>query len=181
MQKLNITKSISVACFDEKDYISQNQKIYDDIKNILSSFDDDPLLTEAKDYVDNLNGDIFLTGKKVDIFLLKQNTQAVSFLIVEDDELKTIWTHFDFLKLGYATILLRAFAILQKSAGKTKIKCKVDDKNLVAENLFDSFSKVENIVVNKSNADNKTKIEYSFDFENIDEQKLLKDVQQFAI
>ena len=102
-------------------------------------------------------------------------------MIVEDDELKAVWTHFDFLKLGYATILLRAFAILQKSAGKTKMQCEIDDSNLVAQNLFESFSKVENIVVNKSNANNKNKIEYSFDFENIDEQKLLKDVQQFAI
>ncbi|MBO7508216.1 MAG: hypothetical protein J6T39_01040 [Clostridia bacterium] len=179
MQKLNISKSINIVCYDENDYISQNQKIYDDISKMLKSFDYDPILSETKDYVDNLNGDIFLTSKKINIFLLKQNSQTISFAIVENNEIKTVWTDFDFLKLGYATILLRGAVIIMKDMGKTKINCKIDENNLVAENLFDSFAKIDGA---KSNREAKgEKIEYSFDFCDIDKNKLLSDIQKFAI
>ena len=174
MQKINITKSILIVKFDQNDYISKNQKIYDDIKNILKSFDDDLLLNQTIDYIDNLNGDIFLANKKVDIFELKQNSKTISFAIFENKTLKTIWTDYDYLKLGFATILLRIIAVMQKANKTQSFNCVVDECNLVAQSLFDSFSKIDG--VNAQKKSNNKKIEYLFDFANIDEKKILNDI-----
>ena len=66
MKKTKITNSLSVEKFDENDYLNNQKEIYDKLNKILNSFDFDENLSFAREYLDNLNGDIFLTNKKVE-------------------------------------------------------------------------------------------------------------------
>ena len=178
MQKFNLTNSLTIFEFDEKDYLEKNKKICDILNKIFSGFDEDDNTSFAREYLDNLNGDIFLSKKKIRIFLLKQNTEYVSFLIFDNNQIKLIWTNNEYAKLGFATILLRATTTILFEDGVRHCDVEIEKENLIGQSLFDSFGKVDGVVVKR---DEKEKIKYNFDIENIDVSKILQDIKNFAI
>lgn len=180
MNKTKITNSVLVECFDQNDYLENQKKIYDSIAKILSSFDFDYNLPFAREYVDNLNSDIFLSNKKVLIYVLKVGQTPVSFLTFCDGKIDLLWTDFEFAKLGYATILLRTFAIDLVQKGVFEFASEFDEKNMIADNLFESFSKLENVEILENNTENGKKA-YKFGIKNIKADKILQDLKQFAI
>lgn len=179
MQKLDITNLLSVVCYDENDYVKKNKDVYAGIQKVLSSFDDDEMLSWCKDYIENLNGDIFLSGKKFEIFLLKQKRDVVSFAVLCGGNLDMIWTHFDFAKLGFATILLRAVAIFQKDKNCCKFCANVKKNNLIAQSLMDSFAKTQNIKCKKTELLDGS-LKYAFDVCALDANRLLEDIKKMA-
>ena len=179
MQKRKITNSISVEIFDENDFLNNQKEIYDSLKKILNSFDFDENLAESKDYLDNLNGDIFLESKKVEIFVLKQNRTPVSFAILSNKKLDMIWTDFEYAKLGFATILLRAGVIELFEKHKFEFCAEIKNTNLIAKSLFESFAKVDGVVCEKQQKQNE--INFKFNIEKIDTKKVMNDLIAFAI
>lgn len=180
MNKTKITNSVAVECFDQNDYQLNQKKIYDDLTKILNSFDYDENLSFAKDYVDNLNGDIFLSGKKVLIYVLKVQQMPVSFLIFCEGKIDMIWTDFEFAKLGYATILLRAFAVDLHKQNVFQFAFEFDQQNLIADNLCDSFSKIENVEILQNSLKNGKKT-YIFGIKNLKIDQILQSLKEFAI
>ena len=178
MQKFNLTNSLTILEYDEADYLEKNKKICDILNKIFSGFDEDDNTSFAREYLDNLNGDIFLSKKKIRIFLLKQNTEYVSFLIFDNNQIKLIWTNNEYAKLGFATILLRATTTILFEDGVRHFDVEIEKENLIGQSLFESFGKVDGVVVKR---DEKAKIKYNFDIENIDVSKILQDIKNFAI
>lgn len=180
MNKTKIANSVLVETFDQNDYLTNQKKIYDGLVKILDSFDYDSNLSSAREYIDNLNSDIFLNNKKVLIFVLKLNQTPISFLIFCDEKIDLLWTDFEFAKLGYATILLRYFATEIAKNGIYEFGAEFDQNNLIADNLFESFGKIENVKILQNDAKNGKKT-YKFDIKNIKIDQILKDLQKFAI
>lgn len=180
MNKTKITNTISLHIFDENDYVANQKQIYDDLNKVLNSFDFDANLSFAREYLDNLNSDIYLNDKKFQIFELKINKTVVSFAICSGKKIDMIWTDFEFAKLGYATILLRLVAIEFFKQNKFEFCVEFDEKNLIAESLFESFGKIENVKILQKNEKNGKKT-YKFDIKNIKIDEILKKLKEFAI
>ena len=176
MEKIDITDSLAVEVFDSDDYINNLQTIYDDLKQIFESQQN----AKIRDFVDDLNSNIFLESKKVFIYVLKAGSDAVSFAILSkisnaSIKLDTICTHIDFEKLGFATILVRVLATHLKKSNITSIVADFEEENFAYQNLLFSFSKVENIKTTEG------KNHYKFDIKDIDVDKILEDVKSYVI
>ena len=180
MKKIKITKTISMISYDENDYLNNQKEIYDSMIKIINSFDADQTAVLHKEYIDNLNGDIYLENKKVNIFLLKQNQIPISFAIFSNDKLDMIWTNFEYVKLGFATIILRVVATELKLLNISSFDAEVNSENLVAQSLFDSFAKVEGVEHMANNQENNKKT-HKFDIKNIKNDKILQEIKDFAI
>ena len=180
MNKTKITNLVLVECFDQNDYLENQKKIYGSLNKILSSFDFDDNLSFAKEYIDNINSDIFLSNKKVLIYVLRLNQTPVSFLIYCDGRIDMLWTDFEFAKLGYATILLRAIAVELFGENVFEFSVEFDKENLIAENLFESFGKIENVKILEKTEKNGKKT-YKFDIKSIKIDEILKNLKEFAI
>ena len=180
MQKIKIANSLTMVKCDENDFIYSNKEVYDWLTKILNSFDDDENLGWAKDYLENLNGDIFIDGKQVVIYVLKQHSQPISFLIFDGKKISLIWTHFDYVKLGFATILIREAMVDLHKCGKTKIEIEIGKNNLIMQTLLESFSKIEGMksVQNELKSGN---ICYKFDTEEVKTDKVLQQIQNLVI
>ena len=176
MEKLQISNSISVSCFDSQDYLQNNKQISDSIDKILGNVS----TTYAREYLDNLNGDIFLQDKKVFIFVLYAAKEPVSFVIFSKKSnisvsLDLIWTVDEYKKLGFATMLIRASAVLLKQQNIASVFAKVESQDDVLYKLLESFSKVESL--QSENKEN----QFKFGIKEINTEQILSDIKKFAI
>ncbi|MBO7508137.1 MAG: hypothetical protein J6T39_00640, partial [Clostridia bacterium] len=73
-----------------------------------------------------------------------------------------------------------AFAIDLVQKNVFEFAAEFDEKNLIADSLFESFSKLENVEVLKNNTENGKKT-YKFGTKNIKIDKILQDLKEFAI
>ena len=77
MQKQNITNSIVLKIFNEKDLIIDHKNLIDMFYKIAGGYN----LGDMRETIDNINGDIFLFDKKVFAFVLEQNDEPISFAV----------------------------------------------------------------------------------------------------
>ena len=180
MKKLQLTKTLNLKTYNEDDFLQNQKQILDDIQKILGSFDYDNNLETAKEYLFDLNSEIFLNNKKVNIFVLYREKLPLSFAICADKKLVWIWTHFEYTKLGYATILLRALAFELKNEGVENFSVDIDTDNFVAQSLFESFSKIDKIKIFEKNERNGKKT-CNFDIKGVNFDKILQEIENFAI
>lgn len=95
-------------------------------------------------------------------------------------KISLIWTHFDYVKLGFATILIREAMVDLHKCGKTKIEIEIGKNNLIMQTLLESFSKIEGMksVQNELKSGN---ICYKFDTEEVKADKVLQQIQNLVI
>ena len=91
-----------------------------------------------------------------------------------------LWTDFEYAKLGYATILLRTFAVELFKKNIYKFITEFDENNLIATSLFNSFAKIENVKNSQKDTKNGKK-SYVFDIKLIKIDQILQNLQNFAI
>ena len=89
--------------------------------------------------------------------------------------LDTIFTNEEYLKLGFATILLRTSAIDLKEKNINSIIVNMQQDNYVFANLIDGFAKVE------GNNLTKTENRYVFDIKNLNSEKIFQNIKKIAI
>lgn len=171
MQKTELTNSLAMMSYNEVEYIRNHKEINDNLLKISGNF--------ATEYINNLNGDIFVENKKLRIYILKQNRTAISFAIFKTINntatLEMICTQEEYLHLGFATILLRAVAIDLQKCNIRFLNFDKDEQNQILQNIIFSFSKVEGIDVAE---DNEKFV--SFDILNVNQDKLLNDIKHIA-
>ena len=173
MKKLNITKSIKVNVYNENDYLELNKEITGDLNTILSYYGFD----EEREYLQNLNGDIFLKSKRVFAYILYENKEPISFAIFEKSKknkvaLQFICTKLEYTKLGFATMLLRAAVCSLKDNEVDEFVVKNFD-DAILKNLLDSFAKVDGVVCEQNEKF------YNFDIKNIKNEQILSEIKQF--
>ena len=176
MKTIEITQNVKVEIFDSNDYIENQQKVYSSLKDIFNSQSS----AIIRDFVDDLNSDIFLQNKKVFIYVLKVGDDVVCFAIFSKISNRTanfdcICTHRDFEKLGFATVLVRAGLVNLKQNEISNIVANFEEQNFAYQNLLFSFSKIENMATKEE--ENR----YKFDISNVDENKILQDVKNLII
>lgn len=176
MQKQNITNSIVLKIFNEKDLIIDHKNLIDMFYKIAGGYN----LGDMRETIDNINGDIFLFDKKVFAFVLEQNDEPISFAVFSKKSnhvvtLDIICTDIEYSKLGFATILLRLSAIELKSQNITHIIVDTKDQNEITEELLNSFSKVENVDTQKDEKQSR------FDIKNMNDEKMLDDIKTMII
>ena len=175
MKIINISKSLKVSTYDENDYISFNKEINNDLNKILAYYG----FEEEKEYLENLNGDIFLKHKRIFIYVLFEDKEPISFAIFEKTKknkvsLKFICTKLEYTKLGFATMLLRASACNVKDNQIDDFVVKnIDD--LILKNLLNSFAKVDGVIFEEN------KKFYNFDIKSIKNEQILSEIKQFYI
>ena len=180
MEKLRLTNSLHVVMYNQNDYLQNQKQILTDLEKIVDSFDFDNNLEYTKEYLFNLNSDIFINNSKVKIFVLFLNKTAVSFVILCNDKLDLLWTHFDYAKLGYATILVRAMCVMLYNQNEFKFCVEEDDSNLIFGSLLNSFKKVEEIKFTEKVMKNGKKM-LNFDIKNIKTDEILANIQKIAL
>ena len=180
MEKLRLTNNLHVNMYDQDDYLQNQKHILTELQKIVDSFDYDNNLEYTKEYLFNLNSDIFINNSKVKIFVLYQNKTAISFVVLNNCKLDLIWTHFDYAKLGYATILLRAMCVMLHKQNTYTFCVEECAENLIFSFLFDSFKKVEEIKFIEKNAKNSKKM-LNFDIKNIKIDNILSNIQKIAL
>ena len=176
MEELQISNSIKVDIYDSQDYIQNNKQINDYLNKVLggeSTF-------FARDYLDNLNGDIYLLDKKVFIFVLFEAEEPVSFVIYSKKSnitasLDLIWTAEEYQKLGFATMLIRASAVFLKQKNIATILAEADEQNEIFLNLLKSFAKVDKIETKEEER------KFKFGIKELDAMQILEDIKKFAI
>lgn len=170
MQKLELTKSLSLTQHSGDEYIENHKAINDALLKISNGFE--------KDYIDNLNGDIFINNKNISIFVLKQNRTPIAFAVVgiknKNAQVEMICTANDYQHLGYATILLRALAVRLLNNG-VKFLSVEHQQNEIVKNLVSSFSKIEDVLVAEE-----TEKYFTFDISGINENKIIEDIKKIA-
>lgn len=176
MKEIKLSNAIKIKVFNSDDYTKNNKQINDYLNAIIKEYNS----AIASDYIDNLNGDIFLQNKKVFIYVLFNLSQPISFALFSKTSntcvsLDLMYTAYDYTKLGFATILVRVSAINLKENNIQKFFCKTDENNLILQNLLNSFARVE--MVKFSKADNQC----SFDIQNINGNDILDKIKQFII
>lgn len=176
MEELQISKLVKVSVFNSQDYIQNNKQINDCLNKILRGYS----IFFARDYLDNLNGDIYLLDKKVFIFVLFEEEDPVSFVIYSKKSnttvsLDLIWTAQDYQKLGFATMLIRVSAVVLKQQNVVTILAEEDKNNGIFLNLIQSFAKVENVELNKEET------KFKFGIKMLNEDQILNDIKKFAI
>lgn len=175
MKIINISKSLKVSTYDENDYISFNKEINNDLNKILAYYG----FEEEKEYLENLNGDIFLKHKRIFIYVLFEDKEPISFAIFEKTKknkvsLQFICTKLEYTKLGFATMLLRASACNLKDNQIDEFVVKnIDD--LILKNLLNSFAKVDGVIFEENEKF------YNFDIKNIKNEQILSEIKQFYI
>ncbi|HAJ77792.1 MAG TPA: hypothetical protein DCO89_01830 [Clostridiales bacterium] len=180
MEKLRLTNSLQVFMYDQNDYLQNQKQILSDLQKVIDSFDYDKNLEQSKEYLFNLNSDIFLDNTNVKIFVLFLNKTAISFAVIKNQSLDLFWTHFDYVKLGYATILLRAMCIMLYNQNAFKFCVQEDNDNLIFSSLLNSFKKLEEIKFSEKTAKNGKKT-LNFDIKNIKTDEILLNIQKIAI
>lgn len=176
MKNIDVSGSIYSSVFDSDDYIKNHKQINKYLYNIIANND----INFAREYIDNLNGDIFLQGKEIYIYILFEDAEPVSFAIYSKNSdakvtLDLICTNMEYAKLGFATILLRISAIDIKDSEISTTICATEKYNEVLKSLLFSFSKVEGIVFKQHQN------QYIFDVKNINSKQILSDIKKFAI
>ena len=180
MKKLQLAKKMCIKQFDQSDFLTSQKIILDDLNKILDSFDYDQNLESSREYLCDLNGNIYINNAKVDIFVLYVCATPVSFAVCSQNKIDLIWTNYDFVKLGYATILLRLIAILLCDKNKYDFEMELSQDNLIYASLITSFSKVEGIKCLEERKKN-GKILYKFNTKDINNKKILDEIQNYAI
>ena len=176
MEELQISNSIYVKIYDSQDYIQNNKQINDYLNNVLGK----ESIFFARDYLDNLNGDIYLLDKKVFIFVLFEADEPVSFVIYSKKSnitasLDLIWTEKEYQKLGFATMLIRASAVFLKDKNIVTILAQADEQNEIFYNLLQSFAKVESIETKQEET------QFKFGIKGLNFNQVLSDIKKFAI
>lgn len=176
MEKLQISNSIKIDIYDSQDYIQNNKQINDYLNKVLGSVS----TFYARDYLDNLNGDIYIQDKKVFIFVLFESNEPVSFVIYSKKSnitasLDLIWTSEQYQKLGFATMLIRVSAAVLKDKNIATILAEATEQDEIFFNLLQSFAKVENIETKQEER------KFKFGIKELDAKQILDDVKKFAI
>lgn len=176
MEKIEVSNSVKIEVFDSQDYLQNHSTISKYINAICANEID----SQAREFLDNLNGDIFLQDKKVYIYVLFEGKEPASFAIFSKKSnisvtLDLIWTAKDYSKLGLATILLRVGATDLRAKDVHSIYVKEDEENERLTHLLDSFAKVKNIICDK------TEMQYKFVIKDIDDKQILSDINQYLI
>lgn len=176
MEQLQISNSIKIDVYNSEDYIQINKKINNNLNKILGNM----TTLQERDYLDNINGDIFLQDKKVFIFVLFVGDEPVSFAIYSKKSnmtasLDLIWTAQEYQKLGFATMLIRASAVVLKQKNVATILAEADEQNEIFHNLLLSFSKVETIQSKQENR------KFKFGIKGLNTNQILDNIKKFAI
>ena len=175
MQDLKISNAIKIVEYSSSDFIDNNKKIYDYLFNISKAYNS----SEFIDYLDNLNGDIFLQDKKIFVYVLFERNEPLSFAVFSKIsntcvELDGIYTAYGYVKLGFATILIRTCAIMLKKSNINQIVFS-GDGGQAFESLINSFKKVEG--VKTTQVKNKVRCE----IKDINSENLFLQVKELAI
>ena len=193
MQNIKISKSLTAKAYDQNDVIFDNKNVTDDLLCVLKkepATQENFQLADTQEYIANLNSAIYIDKLKVKIFVLYSNLTPVSFAIFEQKNspifcLKFVWTSIDYAKLGFASILLRASVANLIECGAKKIVAEVLQSDKIADNLLESFSKIEEINTQKTEKfDKKEKVQknvFEFDVSKLDDKQLLQDIVKMAI
>ena len=180
MNKLEITKAVYVKHFNQDEFLTNQADILKDLNAIVDSFDYDVNLEYTKDYLCNLNSDIFLNNSKVDIFILYCNNEPVSFVVMCNNNVDLFWTNYEYAKLGYATVLIRAMSSMFAKEKKYNLTFKIDENNLIFSSLLESFKKVEGIKFIEKLAKNGKKT-IKFSTKNINFEEILTKIKEMTI
>lgn len=175
MKEMKITNSLALKVYDSEDYVKNLQNIYAELKSVYDSWQN----ATIRDYVENLNSDIFFENKKIYINILMSGDDTVSFAIFSKKSnasviLNAICTHSEYAKLGFATILLRASACNLKDEKINEIIIDNND-DIILKNLLDSFAKVEGVEYKENEKFCK------FCIKNIKNEQILSKIKQFYI
>lgn len=157
MKKIKLSTLHEVNVYDSKDYIENNKEVNDSFVNILSSYEYDNAdydINKARDYIENLNYNMFLENLDSKIYVLQREDQPVSFALynriqkTNDWVLELIYTHSEHTTCGFATALLRLSAKdLKERFNAENIHTTVSHNNYKSMYLHSSFSKVEGVKV----------------------------------
>ncbi len=180
MEKLKLTNTLHAIMYNQNDYLQNQKHILFNLQKIIDSFDFDENMEQSKEYLYNLNSDIFINNGKVKIFVLYQNKTAISFVVLKNRKLDLLWTYFDYTKLGYATILLRAMCVMLHRQNEFKFSVKENDNNLIFASLLNSFKKVDGVKFNEKTIKNGEKI-LNFDIKSIKIDEILANIQKIAL
>src|SRR5574344_1947837 len=149
MTTTNISKVLNVDVFDQNDYFNSQKEVDEILQKVLKSYKDGATtfdLYDAKEYLENLNSELFLQKLSAKICVLCEHKSPVAFAIFVSSDgltcrLDQIWTKKDYLRFGLATILLRECALIAKGEGLKNIIASTKKGQETAQDLFDSFGK----------------------------------------
>lgn len=188
MQITNISKSLSATEFNKDEFFEQQKDICELFKTILKTYKEKENtfdLHDAKEFISNLNSEIYLQNLSAKFFVLSEEKSPVSFAIFTSKDnvlwtLEQIWTKKDYVRFGFATMLLRVCAINILGSNGATIKMQTKTNQEIAEKLFDSFSKVEGIEqIKKQN--NIGGNDYLFEIKNASVSAMQEAIQKLAI
>ncbi|MGN1212570.1 MAG: GNAT family N-acetyltransferase [Christensenellales bacterium] len=179
MEEFEISKIHKVKVYESKDYIEKNKEVNDSFLNILSSYEYDNEtfdITKARDYIENLNYEMYLSNLDTRIYVLSREDRPVSFAIynriehTNDWVLELIYTHSEYVTLGLAGNLLRFSARdLKDRFGAENIHSTVAKNNHASFYLHNSFSKVDGVKGTTEDCDSRFK--YCFDIRQMKSNK----------
>lgn len=175
MDKIQISKIHTVAVYDKKDYLENNKEINHDMLDILLSHENingSKELSDARTYIEDLNGNMFLNELDPKIYVMYRENEPVSFAILNKIEkteswtLDLIYTHNEWTKLGLATVLMRVVTKdLKTKQNAEEINSTVNCKNNASLFLHESFSKIKGVETKTETTMGRQK--YHFDIRNL--------------
>lgn len=175
MEEIIISSSIKIVLYNSDDFINNNKTISASLNSISKEYNS----AEARDYIDDLNGDIFVQNKKVFIYVLFVANEPISFVVFSKISntcvvLESIYTSYGYTKLGFATILLR-IAITNLLKNKINSFVYTQGTNEIMLNLLNSFGEVDGV------SREYLKTGMRFNFSNINSAKILGEINKCII
>jgi GNAT superfamily N-acetyltransferase len=138
---------------------------------------------EARDYLEDLNSNMFLDDIEARIYIMYRGNEPISFAIYSKIDktkewvLELIYTHSDYTKLGIASALLRvSSAELKNSCDAKLISSTVNKKNYPSISLHNSFSKVDGVKIASEDIGNR--IKFHFDVKNLNNLRSSEQVEE---
>lgn len=170
MKEMKLNKLYSVYCYDKDDYFANNKDVNDSCLGIISSHESNNAsydFDKAREYLENLNYNMYLDNMDTRIYVLKREGEPVSFALYNKIEntndwvLELIYTHSEYTTLGLGTVLLRSSACDLRNNGAENIHTTVAKNNDASFNLHKSFSKVEGVKTSVDDVDNRLKFMFN--------------------
>ena len=170
MKEMKLNKLYSVYCYDKDDYFTNNKDVNDSCLGIISSHESNNAsydFDKAREYLENLNYNMYLDNMDTRIYVLKREGEPVSFALYNKIEntndwvLELIYTHSEYTTLGLGTVLLRSSACDLRNNGAENIHTTVAKNNDASFNLHKSFSKVEGVKTSVDDVDNRLKFMFN--------------------
>lgn len=161
MEKVQLNNLYQMDIYDNQDYFEFNKQVNDSCYEIISSHERNFVydVDGAREYIENMNYNMYLNGLNARIYILKRENEPVSFAIYsnakspENWKLDLMFTNQELTAMGFATVLLRASSSDLKQKGAKNFYVALSKNNIPGLRLLESFEKVDGVAVKTAEVD----------------------------